>query len=125
MSVLSIVSELLSILSILFMFLFISLDWKVVLSIVFLFLYIGISSVSLFLKDDVSFLVFTICPVFLSLALGFILYASIYDFVDFLQGITMFGNPSFVPFDFTILLLILCSMLISFFILFLNCHHEK
>ncbi len=118
-------SWILSFLAILFLFLFLPLEWKGTLSIVFLFLSMGSSISTFFLKGKPSFLVSLLCPIFLSVSLGFVYYLTVYDFVDFFQGITMFGNPNLVPFDLTILLLLLFAQVCSFVSLFLNCHHEK
>ncbi len=118
-------SWILCFLSILFLFLFLPLEWEGILSIVFLFLSMGSSISTFFLKEKPSFLVSLLCPIFLSVSLGFVFYLTVYDFVDFFQGITMFGNPSRVPFDMTILLFLLFAQVCSFVSLFLNCHHEK
>ncbi len=118
-------SWILCFLSILFLFLFLPLEWKGILSIVFLFLSMGSIISTFFLKGKPSFLVSLLCPIFLSVSLGFVYYLTVYDFVDFFQGITMFGNSGLVPFDLTILLLLLFAQVCSFVSLFLNCHHEK
>ncbi len=118
-------SWILCFLSILFLFLFLPLEWKGILCVVFLFLFLVSSVFSFFLKEKHSFLLSLCCPILLSASLGLVLYSRVYDFVDFFQGITMFGNPSLVPFDFTILLLLLFSLLFFFISFFMNCHHEK
>lgn len=118
-------SWILCLLSILFLFLFLPLEWKGILCVVFLLLFLGMSVASFFLEKKHSFLLLLCCPLFLSASLGLVLYSRVYDFVDFFQGITMFGSPSLVPFDFAILLLLLLALVFFFLSFFMNCHHEK
>lgn len=55
----------------------------------------------LFSKSRISKFFFFLCPIFSMLSFCFLLWVSVYDITDFVQGIKMFGDSSHVSFDIT------------------------
>lgn len=81
--------------------------FSILFSLFYLFSELRISKFFLFLS-----------PIFVMLSFCFLLWVSVYDITDFVQGIKMFGDPAHVPFDITSLICFFLTFLLETISLF-------
>ncbi len=93
-------------------------DNKNILSLVCLLVSISFVLFYLFSSCQISKFFLFLSPIFAMLSFCFLLWVSVYDITDFVQGIKMFGDPSHVPFDITSLICIFLTFLLETISLF-------
>ena len=114
---LQLLSLLLSIVGLFFLLTLLS-DKKNILSLVCLLLSVSFLLFYLFSEFKFSKFFLFLSPIFAMLSFCFLLWVSVYDITDFLQGIKMFGEPSHVPFDITSLVCFFLTFLLETISLF-------